>query len=428
MMRMSDIISLSALNLRLHKTRSLLTSLGVIFGVGSVISMMAISEGAKRSALAQIESMGIDKIIVYTKTPIFDASSSDSGSGSRSNSSVQQYGITKNDTAYLSKMDNVERITTARDTRQSIIKGQNRLDLKLVGVSEHFVEDSSSHIQSGRWFAPADFAEAKNICVIGSNVKRKMFPLGATDVVGSSIRTPFASFKIVGILSNTNGTNLNGLGSPNDLIMIPTNTDKAAFNGYSSQSTGRRNNQVVLVDYDVLLIKIRDLEFIDNTSKRLANFMEKSHQKVKDWEMVVPLELLKQREATQNIFTIVMSSIAGISLLVGGIGIMNIMLASVSERKKEIGTRRALGAQKMDILNQFLIETVILTTLGGLLGIALGIGLSEIVTKFANMPTIYSPVNIIASILISSLVGVIFGTYPAWRAAQQNPIDVLRSE
>jgi putative ABC transport system permease protein len=144
--------------------------------------------------------------------------------------------------------------------------------------------------------------------------------------------------------------------------------------------------------------------------------------------MIVPLDLLKQRERTQKIFTIVMGAIASISLLVGGIGIMNIMLASVSERKKEIGTRRALGAQKLDILFQFLIETVILTTLGGCMGIGLGLGLSAIVTKYAEMPTVSSMTNIIGSLLISSFVGVVFGTYPAWRAAQQNPIDVLRSE
>ncbi len=428
MMRLSDIISLSMLNLRLHKTRSLLTSLGVIFGVGSVISMMAISEGAKRSALSQIESMGIDKIIVYSKKPVFEASGGSSSGRSMQNSAVERYGITTHDEEYLAKLENVERVTTVRNTRQSIIKGQDRLDLKLVGVSPCFLEDSSSKLASGRWFSPADYQDAQNICVIGANVKRKMFQLGSTDVIGGTIKTPLASFKIVGILKNDNGTNLPELGSPNDLIMIPANTDKNSFNGYVSESSGRRSSKVVLVDYDILMIKVRNLEYIDNTSKRLANFMEKSHPKTKDWDIIVPLELLKQREATQNIFTIVMSSIAGISLLVGGIGIMNIMLASVSERKKEIGTRRALGAQKLDILNQFLIETVILTTLGGLLGIALGVGLSEIVTRFANMPTIYSMVNILASIFISSFVGVVFGTYPAWRAAQQNPIDVLRSE
>ena len=156
--------------------------------------------------------------------------------------------------------------------------------------------------------------------------------------------------------------------------------------------------------------------------------MEKAHEEVKDWEVFVPLEILRQREATQNIFTIVMSSIAGISLLVGGIGIMNIMLANVYERKKEIGTRRALGALKQDIILQFLLETVFLTSVGGIAGVGLGVGIAFAVTYFAVWPVIFSTSAIILSLAISAVTGIVFGTYPAWKAAQQNPIDVLRSE
>ena len=149
---------------------------------------------------------------------------------------------------------------------------------------------------------------------------------------------------------------------------------------------------------------------------------------MKDWEMVVPLDLLKQREQTQNIFTVVMSSIAGISLLVGGIGIMNIMLANVYERRKEIGTRRALGAQKGDIIRQFLFETIFLTSIGGSIGVGLGLCIAKIVTKYANWPVAFSIWFIILALVISAVIGIIFGTYPAWKAAQQNPIDVLRAE
>ena len=184
---------------------------------------------------------------------------------------------------------------------------------------------------------------------------------------------------------------------------------------------------VTQIDFDVFIITVAELEYIDNTANRVTQYFRTAHSKIKDWDVIIPLDLLKQREATQNIFTIVMSSIAGISLIVGGIGIMNIMLASVYERRKEIGTRRALGAQKGDILFQFLIETVFLTSMGGILGILLGVGISKTITYYADMPTYYSPVSIIAALLISSFVGVLFGTYPAWKAAQQNPIDVLRS-
>lgn len=428
MMRFTDIVSLSFLNLRLHKTRSMLTSLGVIFGVGSVISMMAISKGAERSALSQIESMGIDKIIIYTKKPHFDSSGGASSGRGSSTSSVEDYGLELRDYQFIRTMENVHHITTIRNTRQPITKGQTRLDLKLCGVSIGFMKDTSSHLVAGRWFNEIDFESPATICVIGQDVKHRLFPLGATDVVGSNIRTPYASYRIVGVISNDNGTSLPEVGSPNDMILIPSNTDMAFYGNYASESQGRNRNKAILVDYDVMLVNVANLEYIDNTSKRLQNYLEKAHSKTKDWDMIVPLDLLKQRERTQKIFTIVMGAIASISLLVGGIGIMNIMLASVSERKKEIGTRRALGAQKFDILFQFLIETVILTTLGGCMGIGLGLGLSAIVTKYAEMPTVSSMTNIIGSLLISSFVGVVFGTYPAWRAAQQNPIDVLRSE
>ena len=423
MMLVSDIIELSLQNLRLHKTRSILTSLGVIFGVGSVIAMLSISEGAKRSALSQIEAMGIDKIIVYSKKPPVAGGAVSTGRTSL----VERYGLTLRDRKHLADLDNVERITTLRDARKRVMKGQERLDLKLVGADLNFLPDSASALIQGRWFTPWEFKKPVNVCVIGSNVKRKLFQLGDQEVVGSNIRVETLVLKVIGVLENDNGTNYPELGSPNDMILIPSTTSDALFGDYA-YSTESGGVKVTMIDYDVLLVNVAELEHIGNTAKRISNYLEKTHAKVKDWDLVVPLDLLKQREATQNIFTIVMSSIAGISLIVGGIGIMNIMLASVFERRKEIGTRRALGAQKSDILFQFLIETVVLTTSGGILGILLGVGISQVITMYANMPTVYSWWSMAASLLISSMVGVIFGTYPAWQAAQQNPITVLRAE
>ncbi len=422
-MMFSDSVQLALLNLRLHKIRSILTSLGVIFGVGSVIAMLSISEGAKKAALEQIESMGIDKIIIYSKKPPLGTSGVSSGR----TSAIEKYGLTGIDYAQLAKMDNVERITRMRNARQKVRKGVERLDLKLIGADYEFLQDSSCQMLSGRWFSPADYKNALPVCVIGSNVKRKMFQLGQTDIIGHPLRVGTAVFNVIGIMHNDIGTNYPEAGSPNDMIIIPLPTADTIFSNYSYEQDGS-GIKVTIVDYDVLLLKVRELEYIDNTSKRLVNALQKSHTEVKDWDVVVPLDLLKQREATQNIFTIVMSSIAGISLIVGGIGIMNIMLASVFERRKEIGTRRALGAQKIDILLQFLIETVSLTTLGGMLGVLLGIGISQMITVFAGMPTVYSMWSIVSALLISCLVGVIFGTYPAWQAAQQNPITVLRAE
>ncbi len=423
MMLVRDLFRLSLHNLLLHKVRSILTSLGVIFGVGSVIAMLAVSEGAKRSALAQIEAMGIDKIILFSKRPPLEGRSE----GSENASVMERYGLTERDLLHISRMDNVERITGVFDARKKVLKGLQRTDLKLVGCDYRFLEDSSARIEKGRWFSPVDFKNESNVCVIGKNVKRKLFSIGRTDIVGDTIRIENGVYRIVGILSNEYGTQYPEVGGQNDMILIPMATARAKFKDYTYQREGRQF-KITRIAYDLFLVKVNDTSYIDNTSKRIAAYLEKVHDETRDWGMVVPLELLKQREQTQNIFTIVMGSIAGISLVVGGIGIMNIMLASVYERRKEIGTRRALGAQKADILLQFLIETVFLTSTGGVAGILLGVGIARTITYYSGMPTVYSLWSILLSLAISSLVGVIFGTYPAYKAAQQNPITVLRSE
>lgn len=423
MMLVRDLFRLSLHSLLLHKVRSTLTSLGVIFGVASVIAMLAISEGAKRSALAQIEAMGIDKIIVASKRPPVDGKSE----GSDNASVMERYGLTERDMSNITKMDNVAYITSAFDTRKKVLKGLNRTDIKLVGTDYKFLEDTQAVIEKGRWFSPADFENNAFVCVIGKNVKRKLFSIGNTNIVGSSIRVEDAVFRIIGIVDNIYGTQYPEIGSQNDMILIPMTTSRALYKDYTFYREGR-SHKITRIEYDLFLIKVADISYIDNTAKRVAGYLEKMHSETKDWSMTVPFELLVQMEQTQNIFTIVMGSIAGISLVVGGIGIMNIMLASVYERRKEIGTRRALGAQKSDILLQFLIETVFLTSLGGITGIMLGFGIGSTITYYTGMQTIYSAWSIILALVISTLTGVIFGTYPAYQAAQQNPITVLRAE
>jgi putative ABC transport system permease protein len=419
-----DLFRLSFHNLLLHKIRSFLTSLGIIFGVGSVIAMLAISEGAKRQSLAQIEALGIDKILVFSKKPAMEGKDE---SNTENASVMKSYGLTVLDRKHIRKMDNIARITAVRDARKKILKGTTRLDIKLVATSQTFLEDTNSIITEGRWLSNVDEHNATNVCVLGANVKRKLFTLGKK-AIGGKIRIEGSLFTVVGILENTLGTQFPDLNSPNDMIYIPESTSMALFGFNAFVREGRAKLEITHIEFDLLIVKIMDLAFIDNTSRRISNYLSKVHDKVKDWGLIVPLDLLKQREQTQNIFTVVMGSIAGISLIVGGVGIMNIMLANVYERKKEIGTRRALGAKKKDILFQFLIETVFLTSIGGLLGICLGLGISEAVTYYAAWPTVYSLWSILLSLFISAFVGIVFGTYPAWKAAQQNPIEVLRAE
>lgn len=421
-MKLFDLISLAFQNLMLHKIRSLLTSLGIIFGVGSVIGMLAISEGAKREALSQIESMGIDKIIVSTKKP------PDSGKNvtdSSSQSRISFYGLTESDLRHIRSMDNVLSVATARNARVPILRGITRVDVSLFGVTPDFLEESRSYIVDGRWLNQVD--GDRNTCVIGMGARRTLFPISKRDVVGETIFIGNHALVIVGVLENNKGTVISGVGSPNNGIYITRSASDALF-GNSVMLRESGHTSVEKVDYDTFLVHVADVAFIDDTARRISGFLEKAHSEARDWEVFVPLEILKQREQTQNIFTIVMSSIAGISLLVGGIGIMNIMLANVYERKKEIGTRRALGALKSDIILQFLLETVFLTTVGGLAGVGIGVSIALAVTKLAAWPVVFSSFAVILSLAISAATGIIFGTYPAWKAAQQNPIDVLRSE
>ncbi len=421
-MKLRDQIHLSFHNLMLHKVRSILTSLGIIFGVGSVIAMLSISEGAKIQALAQIEAMGTDKIILSTRKPPATGKDISDTSGT---SMMDTYGLREVDYGHIMRMDNVEAISVARNSRSKILNGTKRLDMSLLGVSTDFLEFSRSRIVQGRWLS--NFDGIRPVCVVGVNVRRALFSLASNDVIGNNVRVENNIFRVVGILENTHGTNISGIGNPNDAIYITMAASDAIF-GRKAFDTSQRNVSVEGVDYDTFIVRVRDVSYIDYTSKRIAAYMEKTHSDTKDWTMLVPLDLLKQQEQTQNIFTVVMSSIAGISLLVGGIGIMNIMLANVYERRKEIGTRRALGAQKGDIIRQFLFETIFLTSIGGGTGVALGLIIAQLVTYYADMPTAFSIWFILLALLISAFIGVLFGTYPAWKAAQQNPIEVLRAE
>ena len=400
----------------------MLTSLGIIFGVGSVISMLSISQGAKEQALASIEAMGIDKIIVSSRKPPMEGKDT-----SNASATTQTYGLTLADLQHIRQMENVKRVTVARNTRQKIMKGITLLELTLIGVDPAFLKDSNSNLIQGRWLAPGDYLMKAPNCVVGRNVKRKLFNLGEQNIIGSRITVENHVYNVVGVIENNHGTNILGIGKPDDMIIIPMTTSQAKYGNRSSTvSTGTL--QVEEVEYDTFIVTVEDTFYIDYTSKRIAAYLDKTHGARRDWEKLVPYDLLLQKEKTQNIFTIVMASIAGISLLVGGIGIMNIMLANVYERRKEIGTRRALGAKKNDIIIQFLLETIFLTFLGGTIGVGMGIGIAEVVARYAGMPVAFSVWFILLALVISAAIGILFGTYPAWKAAQQNPIDVLRAE
>jgi putative ABC transport system permease protein len=421
-MLFSDLLRLSFHNLFLHKVRSILTSLGIIFGVASVISMLAISEGAKRESLAQIEAMGTDKILLFSRKP------SAMGSQSPDTGMVEYFGLNDADLRAIRNFDNIAKITTARNARKKIFKGVKPVAATLVSASPDFLEDTKSEISEGRWLSEFDGVNRMPVCVIGKNIKKNLFKLENESVINEIVRAENFVFKVVGVLENNLGTQLPELNSPNDMIIIPETVSASLFGTRAYSSRNTRQFFVENIAYDLFIAKVSDISYIDDTAKRMRNYMDKSHSKKEDWGILVPYDLLKQREKTQNIFTIIMSSIAGISLLVGGIGIMNIMLANVYERRKEIGTRIALGARKKDILAQFLIETILLTLTGGVIGVVIGVLLSETVTYYAEWKVVFTAWSFALSFIISTLTGIVFGTYPAWKASRQNPIEILRSE
>jgi len=424
-MRKIDLLRLSTHNLLLHKIRSFLTSLGIIFGVGSVIAMLAISEGAKKQALKQIEEMGINNIIVYTKPPSMEGKNATDTS---KQSMVEELGLTRQNLRHIQQMANVKEVATMRNSRKIAQKGVTQLDVKLVSVTENLSKILGLKTTSGRWLTPVDNANASMVCVIGKNIRRKMYNLGEQKILGSHLRIKEALFTVVGIAEDSGSNTVPELGSINDMVFFPQKTSESIFKNVAVESAGGRSFKMTQIDYDVFFVRVKEAESIDHTARRIKAYLKKDHSKTKDWDLIVPLELFKQKEQTQQIFTIVMASIAGISLIVGGVGIMNIMLANIYERRKEIGTRRALGAKQCDILNQFLVETVFLTSIGGIIGVFLGVGISQAVTHYAKWPTVYSAWSIIFSLVISSAVGIIFGTYPAIKASKQSPIEVLRSE
>lgn len=396
----------------MHPFRAFLAGLGVVFGVGAVVGMLAIGEGARLESIRQIQEMGVDKIIVRSVVM--------KGEADDTRSSV--VGITENDIRHIgNQFDNVKATLPITNweggaTSQWAESPNNQI----LGVPVEFLEITNSQLvgSNSRFIVKEDIDESATVCVIGSRVARELYQF--RDPIGSRLLISGVYFEIVGLLHHPGDREIEGIGSVNNMIYITANS---GFQAWGMPSEANRSQ----VPYKLLYVVVEDISQIENTSRRLATYFRSTHKNT-DYDIILPFELMRQQEATQRIFTIVMASIASISLLVGGIGIMNIMLANIYERMKEIGTRRALGATRRDILTQFLVESVVLTALGGAIGATLGVLLAFIVAKYAEMPTAVTLFSVIISLTVSVLTGVIFGSFPAWKAANLSPMEALRHE
>jgi putative ABC transport system permease protein len=414
------VLRLGILNIWRHRLRSFLTILGIVFGVSSVIAMLAIGEGASHEAQEQIKRLGSRNIIINSVKPTATESAD------TATSRLSEYGLTHADAERIADViPAAEIVIPSRSVRSDIIYRTRRVDADTIGTVPAFPEIANKKIKAGRFFNEMETADARNVCVLGSGLARRLFTFD--DPLGKSVRIRGDYFVVIGVIEESGP----GAGSDADAqaalnLYVPITAAKSRFGEIiMNRSTGSFSMEKV--ELSRIIVKVKELDAVTAAAGVVGDILAR-HHKVEDYEIIVPLELLRQARRTRRIFNIVLGSIAAISLLVGGIGIMNIMLATVTERTREIGIRRALGAKRRDIIAQFMIETILLSGLGGTIGLVLGVLMPFLITAFAGMETIIRLWSLVGAFGISILVGLIFGIYPAYRAALMDPIDALRRE
>lgn len=407
-------------NLLLHKLRSFLTMLGVVFGVGSVVAMLAVGEGASKEALSQIRKLGSNNIIISSKQ------SAEEQSTSTMHSHISIYGLTYDDFSRINQsFPSIDKAVPVKLMQKDTRLEQRSMELRVVGTTEVWFELVPREILAGRILTRADNEDFSAVTVLTEFGARKL--LATKNTIGQSIRIGGNSFEVVGIVKSESGQAGN-MQIPDQEIdaYIPIRVARNYFGDvFSKMTAGSRSSE--MVELHQIIAQVDDTAHVESTAAGIQRMLETFHKKM-DYEISVPLALLKQAESTKRTFNIVLGSIAGISLLVGGIGIMNIMLASVTERTREIGIRRAIGAKRRQIIVQFLIETVVLSTIGGIVGLGIGVLIPSLITYFAKMPTVITPESILLPLFISAGIGIIFGLYPAASAARVDPIVALRHE
>ncbi len=399
-------------NLGRRKLRSLLTMLGMIFGVGAVIAMLSIGAGAERESLRIIENFGIRNIIIQAKE--FKAEE-------LRQIRTESLGLAIRDVEALQAVLHPKPAISAKRVVKTfqVISESARSDSRVLGVSSTYPAIQNLQLLQGAFFVPFDEDAANQVAVLGIAAKQKLFGFG--DVIGKQIKVNDQWLTVIGVLADANVEKQEFEGvkiqNPNNDIYIPITTSIKKF---EKDNLENELNEVV--------VQVSPEADLKEQSAAISNLMSAMHRYVDDYSLVVPEKLLEQNQKTQGIFNIVMGAIASISLLVGGIGIMNIMLASVLERTSEIGLRRALGARKRDIRVQFIAEALGLSLAGGLVGIALGYAISRMVAVYSGWSTIITAGSIILSFGVSSMVGLVFGIYPAVQASNLDPIECLRYE
>jgi putative ABC transport system permease protein len=402
-------------NLRAQKTRTLLTALGIVFGVGSVIGMMAIGEGAKSESLRFIEQLGVRNVLI----------------DSRMATNQQEYeqrrrtsqGLSKRDFRILeTNIDAIETMSARRTLRPlRVLPKPSREMPDLYGVDPGYREIHSLRFAEGNFFTQQDNLQSTPVCVLGEAAKVSL--LGYEPALGKSIKVNDTWLKVVGVLQgqlmassqNTGGS----MPDVDNIVYIPVNTFEYRY----YDAGGWLKDELEGIE-----LRLKDGADSIEVSKVVTAILDSTHRNVPDFTVTIPAALLAQQQRTQTIFTYVMVAIAAISLLVGGIGIMNIVLATVLERTREIGIRRSVGARRWDIVRQFMTESVLISSSGGLLGVGFGFLMAWLIAQTAQWTTIVTPISVGVAFGVSVAVGVLFGVYPAVKASRINPIEALRYE
>jgi putative ABC transport system permease protein len=414
MIAFSD-IGQAAANLRAQKTRTLLTALGIVFGVGSVIGMLAIGSGAREESLRFIEQLGVRNILIDSRPAM-----SEQEFQQRRRSSP---GLGERDVRVLqANIEAIETLSPRRTLHPARVLPKPSRDLpELYGVRASYETIHSLRLAEGRFFSDEDDEASAAVCVLGESAKVSL--LGYAPGVGKHVKVNDTWLEVVGVLHEQlvagSQSSAGAMQDINNIVYVPLNTMQYRFwdQTYSMKD-----------DLDGVELRLKaDADSIE-VSKVVTAVLSNTHHNIQDFTVTIPAALLAQQQRTQTIFTYVMVAIAAISLLVGGIGIMNIVLATVLERTREIGIRRSIGARRLDIVRQFLTESVMISVGGGLLGIAFGFFLAWLIARTAEWKTIVTTASVVIAFGVSVFVGVVFGIYPAVKASRINPIDALRYE
>jgi putative ABC transport system permease protein len=438
-----------------NKLKSILTALGIIFGVAAVIAMLAIGKGAKQEIMDQMKMVGVNNILI---NPVIPDKSSSTEEGEKQQKKFSR-GLNMLDVESIKEtLPSVKRISPEISFNSTAMLNGVKYTAKLVGVSNDYFDLYNLPLVAGTIFN--DFQEENGIqvCIIGANIRAKFF--SKIDPIGQYIKFNGIWLKVIGVLQKTNvsltGFEEKGVNVYNDNIYIPIQTmllryqNRALVNTklvseasgmqffggggmmmarvVSSSSDASTDSETNYNQLDRIVVQVNETEQLQPTTEILSRMLTRRHTGVKDFEITVPELLLKQQQRTKDIFNIVLGAIASISLIVGGIGIMNIMFASVMERIKEIGTRMAIGAKKMDIVVQFLSEAVLISVSGGFIGIFFGVVMAKLIEQIAGIMTIVSFFSVFIAFGVSAAVGVVFGYSPAKRASEKDPIESLRYE